>query len=290
MDRSNSIAHKKHATEYRLCNSEANPCSPLINTLSPEEDLSAYCRECNCLDDPPARSLMHVIESFRHHAVDGVVSEIAHELNQPLTAISIVSDTALRMLTAEQYSIDEIKRSLVTIDLQARRASEVIKSLTNFSSGNVLEKQTISINTIVNEVVELIEIEAKWNCVKLDVVLEDKCAELSVDRVLIEQVLLNLSRNAIEAMKCIKPEKRNLCIFTQSINDEIVVNVRDSGTGMTSEQGQQAFNAFYSSKPGGMGLGLVISQSIIKAHGGDLCFSSLPDNGCIFYFTLGTSK
>lgn len=286
MERPQSTTHKKNASVYMPYSSGLRPYTALRKNPGTNTGLATYGGKFFYLGNPSRKDLTQLPDSSDQLSVDRALTSIVHELNQPLTAISILSEVINRMVHTDKFEVQEVERSLKTIELQAKRAVEVTGVLRRFSSRNTLEKETISMNTIIHEVIELIEIEARWNHVGLVVELAEESVVLNADRILIEQVILNLARNAIEAMKSVSEEKRKLYISTSRINDKVMVSVNDNGPGMTTEQAEQAFVAFNSTKPGGMGVGLVISRTIINAHGGELCVSSSRGDGCKFYFVL----
>lgn len=230
-------------------------------------------------------SHMQVSESAPEYSVDRLVTEIVHELKQPLTAISLLAESAKRRVAAGKDRTQDIEHSLKNIEMQAKRISKMIRGLRRFSSDNTLEKETVSIAGMIREVIELIEVEAKWNNVRLVADLEEG-VELDIDKVLVEQVVINIIRNAIEAMKDVSAESRKLFIYAGQINNGVIISVKDNGPGMTREQAKHAFDTFFTSKPEGAGMGLVISRNIVKAHGGDISFCSSPGEGCTFYLTL----
>jgi len=230
-----------------------------------------------------------VSDASPEYFVDKLMTEILHELKQPLTAISLLSESARRRVSADNESKQDIEHSLQNIGIQAKRISKMIRGLQRFSTENTLQTETVSIECMVREVIELIDAEARLNNVNILIDLE-KGLELEIDKILIEQVFINLIRNAIDALKDISAENRKIFIYAGRLNDEVIVSIKDNGPGMTSDQAEHAFDTFYTSKPDGVGMGLVISRDIIKAHGGDIRFCTSPSEGCTFYLTLGTEK
>jgi two-component system sensor kinase FixL len=237
---------------------------------------------------------MHLLETAhvaRINTMGEMVAEIAHELNQPLSAITIYSDAVSRMLQKDNANPGEMLNALNEIRLQAGRASEVISRLREFVTKRELQAEQTQINTLVEEVMNLISVEARWYGAEVKLELGQAIPPVTVDRILIEQVILNLTRNAIEAMEAIEPAKRQLLIKTDLGNhNAIELAVEDCGPGMTIAEIEKIFEPFYTSKPHGMGLGLSISRSIIKAHHGRLWAIPNECGGTTFTFTLPYSQ
>jgi len=233
---------------------------------------------------------MHMLESARVARINTMgemVAELAHELNQPLAAIAIYSDAASRMLGKETTSIQDMQKALNEIRLQSMRAGDVISRLREFVSKRELQFETYQINRLVEEVMKLIAVEARWHRVEVLLELDDDIPKINVDRILIEQVVLNLARNAIEAMETIEPEKRQLIIRTsQGAYSEIEISIEDNGPGIPVEELAKIFEPFHTSKPHGMGMGLAISRSIIKAHHGRLWAIPNEHGGTTFTIIL----
>jgi PAS domain S-box-containing protein len=233
---------------------------------------------------------MHLLETARVARVNTMgemVAEIAHELNQPLAAITIYSGAVSRMLRKDVFNVSEMQKALNEIRLQAERASEVISRLREFVSKRELKPESVQINDLVREVMTLLAVEARWHGVEVKLDLAQQISTVSVDRILIEQVILNLARNAIEAMDAIEQGERRLAIKTTLGNhNEIELAVEDSGPGLAIAEMENIFEPFHTSKPQGMGMGLAISRSIIKAHHGRLWAIPNECGGTTFTFTL----
>ena len=238
---------------------------------------------------------MHLLETAhvsRINTMGEMVAEIAHELNQPLAAISIYGDTVSRMLRSGESDQQDILNALDEIKLQADRASQVISRLRAFVSKSELKIVQTDINVLVQDVLHLIGVEARWHDVTLKLDFEQLIPAIMVDKILIEQVLLNLARNAIEAMDATDKDKRILLIkISTGRHNEVEFNVEDAGPGLNVTEIEQAFEPFYTSKQTGMGLGLTICRSIIKAHHGRMWAIPNEMGGTTFTFTLpGTSQ
>lgn len=243
--------------------------------------------DCRRHDAQNKLRLLETAHVARINAMGEMVAEIAHELNQPLAAISIYSDTVSRMLNKGDAERQDMLTALEEIKLQAGRAGQVIKRLREFVSKKTVQADDTDINTLVREVLKLIEVEARWHGVMLKLDLGQAIPAVYVDKILIEQVVMNLARNAIEAMDAIEQPKRILIIRTLSgKHNEVGVEVEDCGPGLSITEIEQSFEPFYSTKQQGMGMGLSISRSIIKAHHGRLWAIPNECGGTTFTFTL----
>jgi two-component system sensor histidine kinase TtrS len=216
-----------------------------------------------------------------------MASGIAHELNQPLTAISTNAQASIRLLESSSSNVEMCVDVMERIADQADRAGEIIRQLRRFVRKEPLERAEADLNDLVNAVVVLIRPEIRRASVMLELELETGLPRISVQPIQIEQVILNLARNAIEALLDNVQEERWLCICTRhSGKRQIEVVVRDNGPGIDAELAGTLFDPFVTSKSQGMGLGLSISHGIIEAHGGKLRVNQDCREGAEFIFTL----
>ena len=233
------------------------------------------------------KRLLEIAHINRLSTMGEMATEIAHELNQPLTAISIYSDACRRLILSGQGEQEQIIQSLRDINVQAERAGEVLRRIREFASKKDLLQQEYNINTIVEEALDLLKVEIRTRNVALKLILEDDLPEIYIDKILIEQVIFNLVRNALEAMDSIDESLRILEIHTSKINvNEIEVSVDDTGPGLSVSKIKRLFEPFYTSKSQGMGMGLTISNSIIEAHHGRIWAAQNDHGGTTFVFTL----
>ncbi|MEN8178433.1 MAG: PhnD/SsuA/transferrin family substrate-binding protein [Pseudomonadota bacterium] len=216
-----------------------------------------------------------------------MASGIAHELNQPLTAISTNAQASIRLLESNNPDTNVCVDVMDRIAAQADRAGEIIRQLRRFVRKEPLERSKVDINSLVNAVVVLIRPELRRENVRLSLQLDARLPGVAVQPIQIEQVILNLARNSIEALSEVSVTARNLMIQTSRVELEgIRVTVRDSGPGLKPELIDHLFDPFVTSKPDGMGLGLSISHGIIEAHGGKLISISPTGGGAEFSFFL----
>jgi two-component system sensor kinase FixL len=240
------------------------------------------------LADYELRNMHNRIAHFGRVSTMGeMATGLAHEINQPLTAIASYAQACRRMLIGGTDEIDEITAALEQIAQQALRAGEVIRRMRTFAKYHEAKLETVGANRLLEELVELAQTDAHHHNVRL---LVEAAAEMPVvcaDAVQIQQVLLNLVRNAIDAMQAIPEPQREIVLRTRvAERGEIEFMVADRGAGLPSELSSEVFTAFFTTKPSGTGLGLSISQSIIKAHGGRLWCTDNPGGGARFFFSL----
>ena len=230
---------------------------------------------------------MQLAHSNRVAAVGQLTASIAHELRQPLTAAVINAEAGLRWLAMQPPDLGQVKFSLDEAIKSAVRGSDIINSLMDLTKKQALRKASVDINEAVQEVTVLIQGEAVKHGVSLRAQLAPRLAHIQGDRLQIQQVVLNLAVNAIQAMSAADGGRRELQISSESIGNEgVCVGVRDTGPGLSAESIPRLFEPFYTTKPGGIGIGLAICHSIIEAHGGRLWATACEPHGALFQFTI----
>ena len=215
-----------------------------------------------------------------------LTASIAHEVNQPLAAIVTNGEAGLRWLDRESPDLDEGRASLHRMIAEGKRASEVIKRLRNLSSKSAPQTVSLDVNEIVDETITLVWREIVGRRVSLRVELASNLPPVLGDRVQLQQVIINLVLNAIQAMSATGIEQKDLLIQSRSADGGVVLSVKDTGPGFSLDALGSLFNAFYSTKAGGMGMGLSICRSIVEAHGGRIDASLNPAGGATFEFFL----
>jgi PAS domain S-box-containing protein len=219
--------------------------------------------------------------------VGEMTSSIAHEVSQPLTGVVSNAGTALRWLAAEPPNLAEARHYLELIVRDGKRASDVIARIRGLVRKEAPLTDGMDVNSAVLEVLALAHAEAERNRVAVRTDLDGNLPTLLADRVQLQQVMLNLVVNAIEAMSTVDERPRELTVATgRDGASQVFVEVRDSGPGLDPSDVDSLFRSFYSTKPDGMGMGLSISHSIIEAHGGTL--EALPNQpyGAVFRFRV----
>ncbi len=192
------------------------------------------------------------------------------------------------MLKSKAGNTAPLCDSLEEISGQAQRAGAIMRRLRQFVKRAEAERSRVDINSIVRSVLELLEHDISAHRIRLQLELDEQLPEVEIDRIQIDQVLVNLVRNAVDAMDSTERGQRQLTIRTAktSSGEALEVAVSDTGSGLTPEAADHLFDAFFTTKPDGMGLGLVISRSIIQAHRGRLWATPNGDTGTTFRFTL----
>ena len=221
-----------------------------------------------------------------------IVTELAHELNQPLAAISCHARACVHLLHPDRdHDVEELQGSMDHVSKQADRAGEIIRRLRRFVRKVQPTRTTMDINTLIKEVFVLIEGEARSAEVDVRFELTDRLAAVTVDRIQIEQVVVNLMRNALDAMRSPDISPRVLTIGTRMGEDNSVeVAVHDRGDGISEDNLPRIFDRFFTTRPNGMGMGLAISRSIAESHGGTLSVTATADEGTTFHLNLPASN
>jgi len=216
-----------------------------------------------------------------------LAASLAHELNQPLAAIRCNAETSKQLLACAPPNIAEVRAALADIADDSERAGRVIQRLRALFEKTIHERSALQLNDVIHETLDLLHSELELKAVTVQVHLEPTLPTVLGNRIELQQVLLNLIVNAMEAMSGCKPGQRHLEITTTCEEPgEIRASVRDSGTGIQVSEISRLFEPFFTTKPGGMGMGLVISQYIIEAHDGGLRAVNNPDRGATVQFTL----
>jgi signal transduction histidine kinase len=216
-----------------------------------------------------------------------LTASLAHELNQPLTAILSNAQAARRILDSAKVDLAEIREILTDIVEDDKRAGEVIYRLRGFLKKGDLELSTLDIGELVSQVARLVSSDAIIRNVAIRLELAPGLPPIRGDRVQLQQVVLNLLLNGLDAMRESDVGERTLVLRTaRGDGTTVVVAVQDSGVGIPEADLDHVFHAFYTTKPEGMGMGLAIARSIVEAHGGRLEARNNPEGGATFSFTL----
>ena len=217
-----------------------------------------------------------------------LTASLAHEVNQPIAAASTNANTCLRWLTSDTPNIEEAREAAMRIVKDSKRAAEIISRVRLLFKKGTSQRQFVDVNEIIREMIVLLRGETTRYNIFVRTDLAADFPQVMADRVQLQQVLMNLMINGIEAMKD-TDGIRELAIRSQRTqNEDVVVSVSDSGVGLPTQQSEQIFNAFFTTKPHGTGMGLRISRSIIESHDGRLWAADNSPGGASFYFTLPT--
>jgi C4-dicarboxylate-specific signal transduction histidine kinase len=230
------------------------------------------------------RDALH--RSARLVALGEFASAIAHEINQPLTAIATYNNTCLRLLEAGRGDPGELRQAMEKCRDQAKRAGAIIQRLRELLRHPTPAFEVQDLNAVARAAREASAPEAEEGGVTVDLALAPKLPAVRADALLIEQVLVNLVRNAIDAVQDLAPARRRVTIAsTTNADGSVAVSVSDAGEGLRSDLRDQLFHPFVSDKPGGLGLGLSICRSVIESHGGEIRYEQGAP-GARFAFTL----
>ena len=221
--------------------------------------------------------------------VGEMASTIAHELNQPLSAIASYTTGCLNLLEGEvspAVAREEVRVALRKTAEQTQRAGRIIRRVHDFVRKSEPTRSPVRMNAVVEEAVGFADAEARKRRVRIHARLADVDPELQADRLLLQQVVLNLLRNAMDAMAATPPERREIDVATEAGSGSVTVSIADRGCGIPAEVRAQLFQPFFTTKPEGMGMGLNICRSIIEFHRGRVWAEPHPEGGAVFSFTL----
>lgn len=288
----------------------------IIRDLTSQEDQEQQKRDAELEARQLRERLAHVA---RISTMGEMATGIAHEINQPLTAIATYAQACQRMLATDSFETSAIVNALDKIDSQARRASKVITGIRQLSKKRPIDCKDYRCIDLINEVIDLAEVYAheKGALIQADFSSIRESQQVRVDIIQTQQVLLNLINNAIESMtldlnevqtetRLVEEKPSNKVVADQSIGNDVVnniivvsvciideamieISVADKGRGIEQESENHLFDAFYTTKPSGLGMGLSICQSIVNAQGGSIRFGRNPDKGATFFITLPVS-
>jgi signal transduction histidine kinase len=222
--------------------------------------------------------------------VGELTASIAHEINQPLAAVVTNADACIAWLDPENLNLPEARATAERAALGATRASEVIRRIRALISNSPIEKAPLQPNNLIAEVVELISYQAETCGVTVRQRLQPGLRQVQGDRIQLQQVILNLLTNAIEATSTINDRPRQVTIQTRELTSgDVQVSVADTGIGISEEMMAKLFEPFFTTRSDGIGMGLSISRSIVEAHGGRIWAESSPGQGSEFNITIPSS-
>jgi C4-dicarboxylate-specific signal transduction histidine kinase len=251
------------------------------------EQLRSEIAEREAAEEGLMRAQTEIARIARITTMGELAASIAHELNQPLGSIVTSGDACLRWLTAKPANLDEVRQAVEAIIRDGTRASSVLVRVRGLLRRGERLRERSDINDVISEVIAFSHGELRRNGASLLTEMPGNLPPIVVDRVLLQQVILNLIMNAIDAMRAVSNPTRVLRIRTEEqTSGSIVVLVQDSGVGLDPKHSSRMFEAFYTTKTDGIGMGLTISRSIIEAHGGRLWAVANDGPGSTFCFTL----
>jgi signal transduction histidine kinase len=215
-----------------------------------------------------------------------LTASVAHEIKQPISAAVTDAKTCLRWLGRDDPDIEEARQAASRIVKDVMRAADIISSITSLFKKGALPRELVDVNELIGEMIVLLRSEASRYSISIHADLVSDLPKVTADRVQLQQVFMNLMLNGIDAMKDMGTGGELTIQSQQDERGQLLISVVDTGTGLQPEQAEQVFNAFFTTKPQGTGMGLPISRSIIASHGGLLWAMSHPGCGATFQFTL----
>jgi signal transduction histidine kinase len=230
------------------------------------------------------QELANLAHLNRVSTVGELTASLAHEIKQPIGAAVTNADACVRLLDRDQPDVPEAREAALEMAKDTRRAAEIIDRVRSLYQKGSSQLETIEVNELISEMVVMLQNEANRHSVTIRTDLAEGLPKLMADRVQLQQVLLNLMLNGIEAIRDTIGE---LSIKSQVAEDsQLLISVTDTGVGLPTENAEQIFNPFFTTKSQGTGLGLAITRSIVESHGGRIWASANSGRGATFSFTL----
>jgi signal transduction histidine kinase len=233
------------------------------------------------------RARTELAHMARVTTLSALTASIAHEINQPISAAITSAGACLRWLNRAEPEVQRAREAATRIEEDGKRAAEIISHLKSFYRKDVApQREMVSVNDLVSEMLVLLRSEADRHSAVIRTELAVNLPSVSADRVQLQQVMMNLMLNGMEALT----EGGELKVSTRHEGREVMVSVSDTGVGMPADKMKEIFNAFVTTKPGGTGMGLAISRTIVESHGGRLWAIANAGHGATFHFTLPTEQ
>jgi PAS domain S-box-containing protein len=277
----NALGHRFLAVSYSPLRSGSQQVQA---ALVISRDLTEHTQASEALRQAQA-DLAHV---SRMTAMGELTASLAHEVNQPITAATTCASTCVRWLTRDEPDLGEAREAALGAVRNAKRAADIINRIRSISRKGESKRQLVDVNEVIQDIVVLLRNEAHRYSVSIRTDLGASLPKVMADPVQVQQVMMNLIMNSIDAMKEID-DMRELAIGSQATEgQQLLISVSDTGVGLPPQQADQIFNAFFTTKPHGIGMGLRISRSIIESHGGRLWAADNLPRGANLCFTLPT--
>jgi len=249
-----------------------------------EDGLKAALKESERMREELA-NLAHL---NRVSTMGELAASLAHEIKQPISAAMTDARTCSRWLTRDHPDLAEAQNAASRVVKDVARASEIIGRVRSRFKKDSLQHEEVDINELIQEMIALLRGEASRHSILIQSDISLDLPPIMADRVQLQQVLMNLMLNSIEAMKSMNTPGKLTIKSQQDDSGQLLISVMDTGVGIPPEKTEQIFDTFFTSKPQGTGMGLPISRSIIVSHGGRLWAVSNPESGATFHFTLPT--
>jgi signal transduction histidine kinase len=217
-----------------------------------------------------------------------LTASLAHEVKQPIAAAITNAKTCLRWLAGDTPNLEEARAAAMRIVKDQTRAAEIISRIRLLFKKGTPQRELVDVNEVIREMIVLLRSETTRYSISVRPELAEDLRQVRGDRVQLQQVLMNLMINGIDAMRDVDGARELIVKSQTAESEELLVSVSDTGVGLPRHQAEQIFNAFFTTKPHGTGMGLRISRSIIESHGGRLWAADNSLHGARFYFTLPT--
>jgi len=267
-------------------------CSPLRPDSVRVEAALVVSRDLTELataSDALQRAQVELAHVTRITTLGELAASIAHEVNQPLAAMVADAEASINWLAATEPSLEQVRAALSAIVNDGHRAGEVIQRIRQLARKTDPQREAVTINSMIEDMLPLLRPEVRGHDVSLRLDLAPNLRPVHGDRVQLQQVLINLVMNGMEAMTTISDRPREMVIRSRPHDNDVLVAVEDAGVGLDAASTTRLFDAFFTTKKGGMGMGLSISRSIIQAHGGRLWATANAKHGATFHFTVPAS-
>jgi len=248
------------------------------------------------------RSLKQAEKQARHHreqinllsrvsVLGEMTASLAHELSQPLSSIVTNAGAGMRLIDRGKEDPATLREILVDVEADGRRAHDIIHNVRNTIKKGDPTRRRINLNELIANVAHVVRPDAVAYSCEIEISLAEDLPLIEVDPIQIQQVLVNLVSNALDAMRQTPPDRRKVEISTAGNGEnEVRLSVRDHGTGIRYEVHERLFDQFFTTKEQGLGMGLAIVRSIVESHGGKIQAENVADGGALFYFTLPVTK
>jgi len=217
-----------------------------------------------------------------------LTASLAHEINQPIAAAVTDANTCLRWLAREQPDVEEAREAALRVVKDTTRATEIISRIRLLFKKSTPERELVDVDEVVREMIVLVRSEATRYKISVGTDLATDLPQVTGDRVQLQQVLMNLMMNSIDAMKDVDGTRELMIKSGRAEKEQVLVSVSDTGVGLPAQQTDEIFNAFFTTKLHGTGMGLRISRSILESHGGRLWAENNSPRGANFYFTISS--
>jgi len=272
--------------KYRWWLTRNVPLRDEVGTITKWYGTAIEIEERKCAEEALREAQANLARVSRVTTMGELTASLAHEIKQPIAAAVTDANTCLRWLTRDHPEVEEAREAALRIVKDATRAADIISRVRLLFKKGVVKREVVDVNEVIQEMIALLRSEANRYSISIRGELANDLPIVMADRVQLQQVLMNLMLNGIEAMKDVRNRGELTIKSQQGDNRQLLISVVDTGVGLEPERAEQIFNAFFTTKPQGTGMGLPISRSIIESHGGRLWATSNSGPGATFHFTL----